>query len=361
MKRKLSFSGLVGAAVVSAFLAGIAMQLGGGMLAIIIFALAMLGQVFRAKPEHSQGVYGADVTVEVWQDHAEGTLFKENEFLLMSVDASQYVLDGKVVHIPQAGGASDVEESRSVFPATVTEREDDEVTYEIKPFTTSPRRIPNCEKYELSYNKRESVMGEDLAGLREHIADKMILKWFPSGATRIIRTTGEAVETHLDGTTGARQKFTAKDLKKAQLKLNKQGVLKTDRYCLMSSDMYDQFTDSLTESQERDFSRYFDAEKGVCGKLYGFTIMQRVSVATFTNAGTPVINAYGAVANADDNDAVLCWQKNAVERAVGDVTFFDSVKNPQYYGDVYSWEVRMGGRKRRADQAGLLAIVQAAA
>ena len=40
---------------------------------------------------------------EIWQDHIEGNLFKNNEFLLASTDASLYVLQGKVVHIPQAG------------------------------------------------------------------------------------------------------------------------------------------------------------------------------------------------------------------------------------------------------------------
>ena len=45
---------------------------------------------------------------EIWQDHIAGNLFKNNEFLLASVDASQHVMQGKVVHIPQAGAPAGV-------------------------------------------------------------------------------------------------------------------------------------------------------------------------------------------------------------------------------------------------------------
>lgn len=38
--------------------------------------------------------------------------------------------------------------------------------------------------------------------------------------------------------------------------------------------------------------------------------------------------------------------------------FFEDEGNPQYYGDIYSALVRMGGRIRREDQKGVVAIVQ---
>jgi hypothetical protein len=56
---------------------------------------------------------------EIWQDHIEGNLFKNNEFLLASTDAGQYVLQGKVVHIPQSGATATVVKNRSSVPATV--------------------------------------------------------------------------------------------------------------------------------------------------------------------------------------------------------------------------------------------------
>ncbi len=295
---------------------------------------------------------------EIWEDHIEGNLFKNNEFLLASTDASQFVLQGKVVHIPQAGALPNVAIDRSSLPASVTQRTDVDVTYALNEYTTDPILIPNADTMELSYNKRESVLSEHEAALRQVTADSILIDWAP--AVNFVHTSGDAVISHLTGTTGNRKKFGVSDLKYAMLTLNKQNVPVEERYALMSADMYQQLTDSMDATQYRDYSQAFDAKDGVLGRLYGFNIMMRSNVVTYTNDTTPVVNAYGASAAATDNDGVLCWQRNAVERALGEVKFFDRIGDPTYYGDVYSVLVRMGARKRRGDERGIVAIVQAA-
>ncbi len=298
---------------------------------------------------------------EIWQDHIEGNLFKGNEFLLASTDAGQYVLNGKVVHIPQAGALPTVVKNRSSLPGTVVQRTDTDVTYALDEYTTDPILIPNIDNYELSYSKRDSVIGEHERALKQVVADNMLITWGPSLLANMVRTTGVDTATTLDSTTGYRKKFTVIDLKAAQLMMNKQNVPMEGRYALLSADMFQQLTDDLSTTQYRDFSASYDPTNGVLGRLYGFQIMMRSSVVSYTNASTPVINAYGAAANADDNDAVLCWQKNAIERAMGAINFFERTGDPTYYGDVYSFAVRMGARKRRTGQEGIVAIVQSAA
>ncbi len=123
--------------------------------------------------------------------------------------------------------------------------------------------------------------------------------------------------------------------------------------------MYDQLITSLGETQYRDFSEAIDPKTGVLGMLYGFKIMQRADVVVYNELADEV-NAYAVPGAATDNDAVLCWQKDAVERALGSITFFERANDPLYYGDVYSFEVRMGGRRRRSDNKGIIAIVQEA-
>jgi hypothetical protein len=54
----------------------------------------------------------------------------------------------------------------------------------------------------------------------------------------------------------------------------------------------------------------------------------------------------------------MCWQKDSVARALGEKKFFEKKDDPEYYGDVYSAMIRAGGRRRRADDAGVVAIVQ---
>ena len=299
---------------------------------------------------------------EIWQDHIEGNLFKNNEFLLASTDAGQYVLNGAVVHIPQAGATPAVVKNRSSVPATVVQRADTDITYSLDEFTTDPILIPNAEQFELSYNKRESVLMEYESSLRQTVADNLLIDWSPTGSTgQIIRTTGTSTATTLAGTTGNRARFTVVDLKNAQLQLNKQNIPMEGRYALISADMFQQLTDDMSATQYRDFSAAYDAKEGVLGRLFGFNIMMRGGVVTYTNDSAPVVNPYGAAANATDNDGVLCWQIGAVERALGEITFFERIGDPTFYGDVYSVSVRMGARIRRSDAKGIIAIVQAAA
>ncbi len=299
---------------------------------------------------------------EIWQDHIEGNLFKNNEFLLASTDAGQYVLQGKVVHIPQAGALPNVVKNRSSLPATVVQRGDTDITYTLDEYTTDPILIPNAETFELSYNKRESVLGEYESSLRQTVADNLLIDWSPSGSTGLVlRTSGVATATTLAGTTGNRAKFTVNDLKAAQLQLNKQNIPMEGRYALISADMFQQLIDDMSATQYRDFSAAYDVKDGVLGRLFGFNIMMRSNVVTYTNDTAPEVNPYGATPDVADNDGVLCWQTGAVERALGDIKFFERIGDPTYYGDVYSVSVRMGARMRRSDARGIVAIVQAAA
>jgi hypothetical protein len=49
-----------------------------------------------------------------------------------------------------------------------------------------------------------------------------------------------------------------------------------------------------------------------------------------------------------------------VERAFGAIDVFEDVNNPLYYGTIVSGLVRSGGRKRRYDGNGVVAIIQSA-
>ena len=299
---------------------------------------------------------------EIWQDHIEGNLFKNNEFLLASTDAGQYVLQGKVVHIPQAGATANIVKNRSSLPATVVQRTDTDITYTLDEYTTDPILIPNAETFELSYNKRESVLSEYESSLRQTVADNILVEWSPTGGLgTIIRTSGVSTASTLAGTTGNRTKLTVNDLKNAQLQLNKQNVPMEGRYALLSADMFQQLTDDMTATQYRDFSAAYDVKDGVLGRLFGFNIMMRGGVVSYNNDTAPVVNSYGATPAATDNDGVLCWQIGAVERALGQIKFFERIGDPTFYGDVYSVSVRMGARIRRSDAKGIVAIVQAAA
>ena len=295
---------------------------------------------------------------EIWTNHIQENLFKDNEFLNYGFNADQYVLQGKVVHIPNSGSTATIVKNRTSLPATVIQRTDIDVTYSIDEFTTDPILIPNADTIELSYDKLSNVLSEYESALRQLVGDWMLYNWRAENAASIVRTSGANVTAHMPSATGTRKKFMLADVKAARLLLNKQNVPKDDRYLLIDSDMYDQLMDELNISTYRESSKDLDLPKGVIGKIFGFYIMERTTVMVANNAGTPVIQLPGAAAAIADNGVAFAWQKNTVERAFGMIDFFENIGDPTYYGDIYSALVRMGGRKRRTDHKGVCAIIQ---
>lgn len=328
--------------------------------AIVMVVVFSLGYAHR-----TIGVYRNGVEVEFWVNYIIERFWKDNQFLKHAFNEDQYVIGGKIVHIPQPGSKPVVVKGRSTFPAAAVRRTDTDILYALEEYSTDPTHIQDAEKVELSYSKIDSVLGDHSGVINETIANDMIIKWLTAlPGANIVDTTGSSVTAKVPGQTGNRKAMLHTDLKAARLKMNLLDVPGTDRYALLEENMADEFTESLSTTQYKDFSQYYDAKTGVIGKLYGFNIMTRSSVgmaAAALDGGNLSVNALGASVAATNNTVSICWQKNAVTRAMGEVKFFEKLNDPQYYGDVYSALMRMGGRRRRADNAGVIAIKSVAA
>lgn len=295
---------------------------------------------------------------EIWENDIVEGLYKENQFLTKAYNADQYVLAGKVVHIPQAGATSGVVKDRSSLPATVTQRTDIDITYAMNEFTSNPVLIPNIDTVQLSYDKRRSVMGENQNALNDLVADWMLRNWAPALAGQIIRTVGAARAGEANATvTGNRKMFTKESILKLQKAMNKQNVPKAGRVLLLPSEFLGDL-EADPDLMKRDTAKEMDLENGIIKRLYGFEIYERSSVLTYTNAGTPLVKDPGAAGAATDNAAALAWHPSVVERALGTVKMFDNVGDPTYYGDIYSFLLMSGGRIRRNDGLGIFAIVE---
>jgi hypothetical protein len=352
MKKRITLRSLMSVLLISTIGMFTAYELALPVVAtgLILFAVSFIPQM--------PGALTMAIQREIWENDLVENLFKDNTFLNYAVNADQYVLAGKVVHIPNAGGAPSVKKNRTELPAQITKRTDVDITYSLDEFTSDPIHVDNAEMIEPSYDKRASVMADSQQAINEYVAEQMLLNWAPTAAASIIRTSGSAIVSHLPSATGNRKKFLPADLKSAGKKMTAQGIAKTDRYAMFSAEMEDQFTDGLTATQYTDFSRAYDEKNGVIGKLFGFTILSRETALRYTNAATPVLQDMDAAAAATDNDGVLCWQKQCVERAIGQVKVFEDNDNPTMYGDIMSCLLRAGGRKRRNDAKGVIAIVQ---
>lgn len=292
---------------------------------------------------------------EIWINSIVEGLFADNSFLSKAFNADMFVNQGKTVHIPNAGAASKVVKNRNTFPAEVKSRTDIDLTFNLDNYSTDPIKIDLAETVELSYNKRESVLRQDKAVLHETISEGILFEWLPL-ITNSIRTSGDAVLSHTPDATGNRKAFTKSDVKKAMTEFNRDNVPMTGRYLLIDADMYDQLLASLTAQEAMAFHAAVDVKNGIVGALYGFNIMMRSRVAVYATAGTK--KAWSAAGAATDNAAALAWHTNSVCRALGEVVAREQLNSPQYYGDIYAFEVRAGGRAMRNDVKGLTAIIQ---
>lgn len=107
---------------------------------------------------------------EIWMAAIVEGLFASNSFLSKAFNADEYVNNGKIVHIPNAGAASGTKKNRTELPAKVTKRTDIDVTFPLDEYTTDPVLIPNADTVELSYDKRESVLRNDKLKLQDDVA-----------------------------------------------------------------------------------------------------------------------------------------------------------------------------------------------
>lgn len=314
------------------------------------------------------------VPQEYWNSYIVEKLRRTNPHMNLCHDESQYVKGGAVVYIPQAGASPDVVKNRDTFPATVTKRKDTAVMYALEDYSTDPTHMPWAEGMEISYDKTDSVLSDHTNGLAEFIGDELLYSWTrglkPTAnggieveflpTTHMIFTSGKAEDVNPeDGQTGKRLAFSYKDLQKAQARMNKANVAKEGRYAMFESYMYQQFIDSLSENQMAAFQQSADLANGIIGKFAGFSILERSAVLAFNTSNEPIVP--GQALNATDNLGVFCWQKDSVAKSLGDIGLFQDLGNPLYYGDLYSGIVKMGGRCRREDWKGVLAIVQKSA
>jgi hypothetical protein len=337
-------------------------------LAIVVaLTLAWAFVVRLINGEERNKAWGGGLVLETvnqvfWANLIVERLFKNNAFLTYARNHDQYVIGGSAVFIPQPGNAPVVIKNNASWPMVAVQRGDSGILYQLNTYITQPTFITVMDLLDISYDKTQSVLKDHFGYLIQSAADDQLINYANAmPAANISYTTGKPTGMLLPGQTGLRNTFGWQDLKARELSFNLANVPADKRVALLSANHYSQFTDSLSESQYRDFSRYYDATTGLVGKMFGFDIMTRSSVLTANanlNAGTLNVNALGQALGATDNEGSLVWQEDSLTRAMGDIKLFTWVDSPLYAGTVNNCFIKMGGQVYRADYAGVGAIMQ---
>jgi hypothetical protein len=298
--------------------------------------------------------------VEVWQRDIEETVFPINSFIKKSVDHSAYIHALKV-HVPNSGLFANVQLNRSSFPGTIAQRTDVDNSYNMGQYSTDPILIPDIDQFQISYDKRKSLLSQFTKGLESVIGNQTAYAWSPSastmGVTRIIRTTGALDTTALaSGATGSRSAVTLNDITNVKAILDNDNVPAEGRYLLMPWSMYNEILNITNVNQ---FLSYGSAilPSGVVNKLMGFNILCRPTVSTYLTGSTPVLqtidgNGNPTATNTTDNMACLAWHEDAVSNAIGKTDIFYQENNPAYYGSIFSALVYQGAAKLYGNSTG---------
>lgn len=302
---------------------------------------------------------------EIWVSDVEEALNRNAEFLPYSVDHSAYVAFG-TVHIPQSGANPTVNVNPSSFPLTITQRTDTDRTYSLNQYALDPTLITNIDELQVSYDKRQSVLGQQISTLTQSIGDIVATSWAASGNANIILTTGAAGTSLPPSGTGTRKAVTLQDIISLAVKLDKDNVPRQGRKLLMQTDMFFELM-AISDVLRASYNGFQNSQPnvlqtGTVAMLYGFEIMTRPVVAVFTKTGTTA-KAVGAAAAADDRLACIAFHSSTVSRALGSMTpMYDAGSNgngkPEYLGSIFNMEVMLGSAILRADQKGVASLVQ---
>lgn len=294
-----------------------------------------------------------------WLRQIAEDLFRDNAFLEFSLNWDEYVNAGlKTVTIPQSGGASNVVRNRSVFPATVQERADGDIRFDMVDYTPDPRRVRGLLQKQYSYDYRQSVIRQDTAVVKQFMAEDILYAWRPELTKRIIKTTGSAVVGGANSTaTGNRKAYTLADLMRVDKLMNDENIPQSQRKAVISSQAkLDLLSDPAIKGTQL-FTQLADYKEGTISRVMNFDLMVRSTVLTFNGAGTAA-KLPDATPATTDCDAALFWHPNFVGRALGNMDVRFNPDRAEHFGDLFSLQAQAGGNKFYADGRGVYSIVQ---
>ena len=297
------------------------------------------------------------VQVEIWKPEIINRLNQQNPHLMLSVDESDRVLGGSVVHIPQAGAAT-ATIINPTYPLTTVTRADTDITYALDHFAKPVTAVTAIEQSEISYQKMQSVITNELGSLIDDIGTWLLYRWalgLPNTAAFRAATTGAARLGGASGATGNRKRAVITDIIAMKKAMDDALVPVEGRYLILSSS---HINDLLFDEQFRNFyNTVVNVATGQIPQYYGFRFVMRNSTIRTAAAGT--VKAPNAANAADDNEASFAWHPTMVEKALGEIKIFERNNDPEWQGDLISFLIKNGGRRRRADNVGVALLVDA--
>jgi hypothetical protein len=302
---------------------------------------------------------------EIWLSSIEDNLFKGFELLQQAATNDSAFVNNKTVHVPNAAAAPTVSRGNTTYPVAVSERNDTDLTYNLTNFEIGPVRLGWADGLQLSYDKVASVTNDFMGNLSENMKNWAISQWWTHNGgdvDRLVSTTGTATTTNWLGgsATGALKQLLGADVRNAAKILDKEKFPVTDRYLLLDYEMFWQLLGDVSYNANR--IEVVAGLPATIDNIHGFKVIQLPYVlALSANTGTLTTIAPNAADgsftfSSTSRPAGLAFHKSAVSFAWTDPYIMTNDNDATMFGDVMSATVYGGGKHRRIDGKGVVAI-----
>lgn len=309
----------------------------------------------------------AEIRTTLYSKELQKQIFPNSDFYKKSIGETGVADNVETVEKPVQTKIGKAKEGfPTSLPLKVEVSTDTKKTYSVTKLYCAPLLVDNDSQLMVNYNKRETKQAQQAGELNLKAANYAFLKWCPSIAANIVKSTGSARATNVVGLTSTRKALTKADLlaiHNMMMRMNVSG-LPGKWYGLLTADAY---TDLLTIPEFVDYEKTGNSsklEQGVIGKLMGIEFMTRSTDeghagGLYNAAGTVAYGADATIAN-DMLPVNLFWNDQMVCRAEGAVRTIVNQDAPGYLGGtIIESFTRFGADIVRDDQKGVIALLEA--
>ena len=308
----------------------------------------------------------AELLTRLFLSEIQPKLFPGNTFLSRAKNDDAYV-NYNTVELAHSGTIPAGTVDRVMLPAQVSKRTDAATNYQLEEFTTDPTVLGYSEELTINYNKRPSILDQHASTLNKLTGDRALWRWAAGASgTHVLKSTGKtdggAAATRTasgPSQTGTRNRFGKDDLLAVRQLFFKDDIITTnvDPMCVavLTAEQYSDLSGLPNVAEAQKYGRAI-FPSGVVDRILGFDIYIRSSVLVYDNSDA--LKAPGATAAATDQDAAIFYHPDYVRRAVGAIVPMVQLKNPTYYGDIFSMLLRFGAAPVRNDNKGVVIMME---
>lgn len=320
-------------------------------------------------------------------------LYPKNNFLQYSKSDSVFAASGKAKRLNQSSAGPAVTKGRAYNlglahganapQSTVKVRKNSGKDVEIEYFHTTPDAISMELTSEVPYEARQELLNAHAAIIRFYIENYALTEWAQGtvgGGVEVntaqgknnffVFTSGEKRASGVEGATNEVSAITKNDIIALKSAFSRQQMTGKQIVFLPT---VEQLEDMRKIPEFIDYEKNGQVNKiaeGKIGRAFGIEILDERhrddwganvlysytelsgNETTLTKVGDTAPSGAGMVS------AGVAWAVDEVMRAEGSTIVFPWLNSPIYKGDVYAVEARFGAYRRRADDKGVVMLVE---